>query len=135
MESLLERFLSYVRMDTESVPGAKRFPSSEKQKDFLLLLAEELREMGAREVSMDENSYVFATIPATIENAPTLGFIAHVDTSNAVSGKNVNPRVIHEYTGEEIPLNKEYTLSPKEYPELLHYVGQDLVCLLYTSTS
>lgn len=127
---VVKRFLSYVRIDTESDPDSTTFPSTEKQKDLARLLVSELKEMGAADAEMDENGYVYATIPATVEGSTSvLGFIAHMDTSPAVSGANVKPRLVESYDGGEIVLNKELgiTLSPQEYPDLLQYKGQDII--------
>ena len=131
MGKTVEKFLRYVTVDTESVPDAGRFPSSEKQKDLGRILVQELKEMGAKDARMDDYGYVYAEIPATRqgEGIPVIGFLAHMDTSPAVSGRNVKPRVAASYDGGEIPLDAagRYVLSPKESPELLDYVGQDLI--------
>ena len=131
MGKTVEKFLRYVTVDTESVPDAGRFPSSEKQKDLGRILVQELKEMGAKDARMDDYGYVYAEIPATRqgEGIPVIGFLAHMDTSPAVSGRNVKPRVVESYDGGEIPLDAagRYVLSPKESPELLDYVGQDLI--------
>ncbi len=131
MSSVAERFLRYVKIDTESVQDVEQFPSSEKQKDLARLLAAELEKMGAENVQMDEYGYVYASIPATVptEGLPVLGFIAHMDTSSAVSGKDVKPRIVEEYDGNDIVLDAQgkYILSPKDSPELLAYKGQDLI--------
>ena len=131
MGKTVEKFLRYVTVDTESVPDAGRFPSSEKQKDLGRILVQELKEMGAKDARMDDYGYVYAEIPATRqgEGIPVIGFLAHMDTSPAVSGRNVKPRVAASYDGGEIPLDAagRYVLSPKESPELLGYVGQDLI--------
>ena len=131
MSGVTEKFLRYVKVDTESVQDAEQFPSSEKQKDLARLLAEELRAMGAKDVHMDPYGYVYAEIPATVpaEGLPVIGFIAHMDTSPAVSGKDVNPRIVKNYDGNSIQLDAagNYILSPEESPELLEYCGQDLI--------
>lgn len=131
MSNAVEKFLRYVKIDTESVQDAEAFPSSEKQKDLSRLLVKELEEMGAKNPRMDDYGYVYAEIPATVsgKDIPAIGFIAHMDTSPAVSGKNVNPRRIENYDGEDIVLDADgkYVLSPKETPELLEYKGQDLI--------
>lgn len=129
---VIERFLRYVQIDTESVPDVEPVPSSEKQKDLARILVRELEEMGASAVRMDEHGYVYAEIPSTMKRriaVPVLGFIAHMDTSPAVSGKNVKPRVVAEYDGNDIILNKEQNiiLSPSVFPELASYCGQDLI--------
>lgn len=131
MSGVTEKFLRYVKVDTESVQDAEQFPSSEKQKDLARLLAEELRAMGAKDAHMDPYGYVYAEIPATVpaEGLPVIGFIAHMDTSPAVSGKDVNPRIAKNYDGNSIQLDAagNYILSPEESPELLEYCGQDLI--------
>lgn len=129
---VIERFLRYVQMDTESVPDAEQVPSSENQKNLAQLLKQELEEMGAANVRMDEHSYVYAEIPSTMKKriaVPILGFIAHMDTSPAVSGKHVKPRIVSDYDGTDIVLNaeKNVILSPSVFPELTRYRGQDLI--------
>ncbi len=129
--SAVERFLRYVAIDTESAPDRAQVPSTEKQKDLSRLLAEELRQLGAQNVRADEHGYVYASIPAApgMEAAKKLGFIAHMDTSPAVSGKNVKPRLVENYDGNEILLNesKNIILSPAEYPALKKYAGKTLI--------
>lgn len=130
MSSVLERFLSYVVMDTESVEEVEDFPSSEKQKMLGKKLVEELKELGMKDAYMDEYGYVFAAIPANTDcPSKSIGFIAHMDTAPAMSGKNVNPRIVKNYDGGDIVLNEEKNiiLSRKDNPELLHYKGQDLI--------
>ncbi len=131
METVVERFLRYAAVDTESLADQEQVPSTEKQKDLARLLARELTELGASGVRTDDHGYVYASIPASAgcENAPRLGLIAHMDTSPAVSGKNVKPHVERDYQGGDILLNpaEGIALSPKEYPSLLDYVGQDLI--------
>lgn len=130
MTALLDRFLSYVKIDTESVDEVECFPSSVKQKNLGKQLVEELIAMGAQEVSMDEYGYVFATIPATIDSKlPTIGFIAHMDTAPALTGANVKPRIVENYDGLDVVLNEELgiVLEVEQYPELKNYIGKDLV--------
>lgn len=130
MSNVLERFLSYVKIDTESVEDVVCFPSSEKQKDLGNLLVEELKAIGITDAMMDQNGYVYGTIPATTERTlPIIGFIAHMDTAPAMSGKNVNPGIVKNYDGSDIILNEEknIVLSPKDDKELFDYVGKDLV--------
>ncbi len=130
-ESVLSRFLRYVQIDTQSDESSATFPSTEKQKDLARLLTDELTAMGADSVYFDETfGYVYAAIPATDggKGSRVLGFIAHMDTSPAVSGASVKPQVIRDYDGGDIPLgNSGLTLSPKQFPELGQYVGQTLV--------
>lgn len=130
MSNVLERFLSYVKIDTESVEDVACFPSSEKQKELGNLLVEELKAIGITDAMMDQNGYVYGTIPATTERTlPIIGFIAHMDTAPAMSGKNVNPGIVKNYDGSDIILNEEknIVLSPKDDKELFDYVGKDLV--------
>ena len=108
MISTIDRFLRYVKIDTQSDENTKTTPSTEKQRVLAELLAKELEEMGAEEVVCDEQyGYVYASVPASegCENASVLGFIAHMDTSPAVTGENVNPRIIERYDGGDILLN------------------------------
>ncbi len=132
METVVEKFLRYVKIDTQSSETANTFPSTEKQKDLGRLLYEELNKMGAKDVFFDENfGYVYAKIPATGDwtGEKTLGLLAHMDTSPETSGKNVNPRIVENYNGEEIILNKEQNvvLSPVQFPELTNYIGKQLI--------
>lgn len=128
--TVIERFLKYVTIDTQSVEDAECFPSSEKQKNLGMLLVEELKQIGAQNPRMDEYGYVYATIPATTTSkAPVLGFLSHMDTSPALSGANVKARIVKNYDGGEIVLNeKEHiTMNPEMFPSLSEQVGQDLI--------
>lgn len=128
--SVTERFLRYVKINTESKDEQEMVPSTEVQWNLAKLLAEELKGIGAEDVVLAEHCYVYATIPATTEEPrPVLGLIAHMDTSEAVSGENVKPQIIHCYDGKEICLNPalQITMGPEQFPELLHYVGDDLI--------
>ncbi len=135
LSSVIEKFLRYVKIDTESMSDQEQVPSTEKQKDLGRLLAEELQAMGAEDPHMDDHGYVYAWIPATVaENdpraeGPIIGFIAHMDTSEAVSGKDVNPRIVENYDGKDILLHEElgYTLKTAEFPDMLNYMGKDLI--------
>lgn len=130
MKTVVDRFLKYVQVDTESVPEADCFPSSEKQKNLAAILMDELKEMGVEDAHMDRYGYVYATIPATTDKElPVLGLIAHMDTSSAVSGKDVKPRIIENYDGGDVVLNEErnIVLATEDYPEILNYKGQDIV--------
>lgn len=130
MSRVLERFLTYIAVDTESVEGVEQFPSTTKQFDLARRLVEELKEMGVNEVSLDEkNGYVYATIPATKEGLKSIGFIAHMDTAPALTGANVKANIVKNYDGKDVILNEEKNiiLSPKQFPEMLHSVGKDLV--------
>ena len=133
MSSVVDKFLRYVKIDTQSWSPSDTFPSTEKQKDLGRLLAKELQEMGASDVRFDEQfGYVYATVLATLKEgktAPVLGFIAHMDTAMAMSGKEVKPRIVENYPGGDIVLNEELSiiLREKENPELAGYVGKSLI--------
>lgn len=129
-EELVERFLRYVAIDTESDPKSKTYPSTEKQLTLLALLRDELTSLGASEVQMDKYGYVTATVPASpgYEGKPVIGLIAHVDTSPDLSGANVRPQLVQNYQGGDIPLGSSgYVLSPRDFPELARVVGHDLI--------
>lgn len=124
------KFLRYISMDTQSEAEKEFIPSTEKQRDLARLLAEELKAMGAENVTLGSQSYVYAVIPATTEKKlPALGFIAHMDTSPDASGKNVKARIVSRYDGQAICLNEAEGcfLSPEEFPSLKNYVGKDLI--------
>ncbi len=125
--TLLERFLQYVQIDTESVPDVERYPSSEKQKVLLSLLKDQLVEMGVSATMDEKYGYVYARIPSNVGNSYKLGFISHVDTSPAVSGKDVTPVITRDYDGKDVQLADGRVLSPKEYPELFKHVGQTVI--------
>ena len=128
--NVIERFLKYVAVDTESVEDAACFPSSEKQKDLARMLVEELKEIGAENPRMDEFGYVYATIPATSDKkVPVLGFLSHMDTSPAMSGANVKPRIVKNYDGGTIVLNEKENISmnAEMFPSLARSVGKDLI--------
>lgn len=130
MEQLLPRFLEYVAIDTQSDPYSKTTPSTEKQLNLAKKLVTELHTLGMLDVSIDANGYIMATLPTNIEKeVPTIGFIAHMDTTPDFSGKNVSPQIIKEYDGGNIVLNKgkDIILSPDYFPELLQYKGQTLI--------
>lgn len=127
---LLERFLKYVAIDTQSDPASGTYPSTHKQFDLLNLLAEEMSAMGLEDVQVDSHGYTTATIPATpgMENRPVIGFIAHVDTSPDMNGANVRPQVVADYDGGDIALGGAgMVLSPREFPELAKYKGHTLI--------
>lgn len=128
MEKLIDRFLRYVKMNTESCSSSKMAPSTKGQTELLNLLALELKEMGVSAVEMIDNVYVMGTIPSTTKKyVPTIGFIAHVDTSEDLTGKNVNPRIIDCYDGNDIVLNKKVVMKVEDFPQLENYVGQRLI--------
>lgn len=126
---LKERFLKYVSYDTQSSEESGTFPSTEKQKVLLAALRDEMQALGMTEVTMDRYGYVMGTVPATpgCENAPVIGFIAHVDTSPDMSGKDVKPRVIEEYDGGDIALNGQLTMRVADFPELEFFKGHTLI--------
>lgn len=129
--TVVDRFLQYVRFDTQSDELTNMTPSTPGQMIFARHLEEELRAMGLDNISLDDNGYLMATLPANTDRKgiPTVGFIAHLDTSPDMSGRHVSPRIVENYDGEAITLNaeKNIILSPEEFPELRHYVGQDLI--------
>ena len=132
MERAIENFLKYAVIDTESAEGSDTTPSTLKQHDLAGVLAAQLEQMGAREITYDrEHCYVYATVPASAgcENAPTLGFIAHMDTSPAVSGAGVKPRFVENYDGGDIVLNEDrkVVLRVSDFPELAGYKGKRLI--------
>lgn len=129
MESVKDRFLRYVKIDTQSRQHQAGFPSTEKQLVLCRLLAEELAALGAAEVRLDEYGYVTASIPANTDvPAPVVGLLAHVDTADAVTGANVNPVLTPNYGGGEIDMGNGYMLSPAQSPELLRHIGEEIIC-------
>ena len=126
---LKDRFLKYVSFDTESDENSTTFPSTDKQLVLLNYLADEMRMLGMEDVTVDKYGYAMGTIPATkgYENAHVIGFIAHVDTSPDMSGKDVRPRVIEEYDGCDIQLNCSLTMKVADFPELKNFVGHTLI--------
>ncbi|MBN2635517.1 MAG: peptidase T [Prolixibacteraceae bacterium] len=128
MEKVVERFIKYAKVYTTSDPLSKTYPSTERQTEFMKKLVAELKKIGLSEVEMDEYSYVTATIPANgFENTPVVGFISHVDTSPDFSGENVNPQIIEKYDGGIIQLKNGVEINPKEFPEILNYIGQSII--------
>ncbi|WP_250673495.1 peptidase T [Paraclostridium ghonii] len=128
-ERVLERFLKYVTFDTTADPKNSNCPSSEGQRVFASYVVEELKGLGIKDANVDENSYVMATLKGNIEGAPTIGFISHLDTAPDVTGKNIKPRIIENYDGKDIVLNKELNVvtSTKDYPEMKTLTGQDII--------
>lgn len=126
---LVERFLSYVKIDTQSSEeGEGRCPSTDKQLQLARHLTEELKTLGLEEVEMDQHGYVYATLPAnTKRNIPTIGFIAHIDTSPDCSATNIRPRIIEAYDGSDIQLNSQVTTHVSLFPELKQHIGEDLI--------
>lgn len=130
MSNVTDRFLRYVSMDTQSMDDQEAYPSTEKQRKLAAVLAEELISLGAADVTVDAYSYVTATIPATTDKEiPVLGFISHMDTSPACSGKDIKPQIIRNYDGKDILINKDsgLTMRVSEFPELQNYMGNDLI--------
>ena len=128
--SLVERFLKYVSFDTQSSEETGLTPSTPGQMTFAEYLKSELESLGLEEISLDENGYLFATLPANVDKElPVVGFIAHMDTSPDMSGKDVNPRTVTNYDGTDIVLCAEenIVLSPSRFPELLDHKGEDLI--------
>ena len=127
---IIERFIKYITIDTESDPNNPAFPSTEKQWNLAEILEKELKKIGMKEVDLDENCYIMATLPSNLEyEVPTIGFIAHIDTSPDFTGKNVKPQIVENYQGNDIILNKEknIVLSPDYFEDLLQYKGQTLI--------
>lgn len=126
--NIVERFLSYVAYDTQSSEETNVTPSTEKQRVFAEHLKEELIAEGLQDVELDDMGYLYATLPAnTDQQVPTIGFIAHMDTSPDASGKDVKPRIIKNYDGKDIILSEGIVTSPSKFPELLNHVGEDLI--------
>ena len=128
--TLVERFLDYISYDTQSDEETNMTPSTPGQMTFVKHLRDELEKMGLEEISLDDNGYLMASLPANIDrDVPVIGFIAHVDTAPDMSGKHVNPRIVKNYDGKDITLNEkeQIFLRPEEFPEMLDYVGQDLI--------
>ncbi|MFA5649802.1 MAG: peptidase T [Proteiniphilum sp.] len=127
---IVDRFIKYARIDTRSDENNSETPSTKKQFNLAKEVEREALEMGLEDVSLDSNCYLMATLPAnTKKDVPTIGFIAHFDTSPDMSGENVNPRIVEEYDGKDIVLNesKGVVLSPDDFPELLQHVGEDII--------
>ncbi len=131
MNNVVDRFLNYVKFDTQSDELTNLTPSTPGQMIFAEHLKEELEALGLENITLDENGYLMATLPANTDKkgVPTVGFIAHLDTSPDMSGRHVQPRIVKEYDGNDITLNAEnnIVLSPSDFPELLRYKGQDLI--------
>lgn len=130
MQNIIDRFISYVIIDTESDPNIATIPSTKKQLVLAKLLVQELKSIGMTEVTIDKNGYVMGTLPSNIEHAvPTIGFVSHYDTTPDFTGANVNPQIIHNYSGGDILLNAEHNiiLSPNYFKDLLQYKGQTLI--------
>jgi len=130
MQNIIDRFISYVIIDTESDANSPTTPSTKKQLDLANLLVKELNTIGLTEVTIDENGYVMGTLPSNVNHdVPTIGFVSHYDTSPDFTGKDVKPQIIENYDGGDIVLNKEQNiiLSPSYFKDLLLYKGQTLI--------
>ncbi len=130
MKTVADRFLTYAKIDTQSDETSKTCPSTEKQLDLAKVLIKELEEFGLEDIDLDENGYIMATLPSnTNKDVPVLGFLAHMDTSPDMSGTNVRPKIVENYDGSDLILDKQnnVVLSPKDFPELLEYTGQDII--------
>jgi tripeptide aminopeptidase len=129
-QHIVNRFISYVIIDTESDPNSETTPSSKKQWDLANLIVKELKSIGMTDVSIDDNAYIMATLPSNVEHkVPVIGFISHFDTSPDFTAANVKPQIIERYNGKDIVLNKEkdIVLSPDYFDDLLQYKGQTLI--------
>ncbi len=128
-QDLINRFVSYITVDTESDPNSNTTPSSEKQWDLANALAKELEDIGMEDVSIDKNAYIMATLPSNIDkDVPVIGFISHFDTTPDFTGANVKPQIIENYDGSDIPLKgTDLKLSPSEFEDLLLYKGKTLI--------
>lgn len=129
-QHIIDRFIGYVKIDTESDPNSKTTPSTEKQWDLANKLVKELKEIGLQDVTIDENAYIMATLPSNVDfDTPVIGFISHFDTTPDFTGANVNPQIIEDYDGNDIILNKDenIVLSPLYFEDLKQYKGQTII--------
>jgi tripeptide aminopeptidase len=130
MQHIIDRFISYVTIDTESDPNSNTTPSTEKQWNLANKLVEELKTIGLADVTIDDKAYIMATLPSNVDHdVPTIGFVSHFDTSPDFSGANVKPQIIENYDGKDILLNaeKNIVLSPNYFKDLLQYKGQTII--------
>ena len=130
MQHIIDRFISYVTVDTESDANSDTTPSTAKQWDLAHKLVDELKAIGLTEVTIDDNAYIMATVPSNVDHdVPVIGFISHFDTSPDFSGANIKPQVVTKYDGGDIVLNAEQNiiLSPNYFKDLLQYIGQTLI--------
>ncbi|MEN2413015.1 peptidase T [Flavobacterium mesophilum] len=130
MQHIIDRFISYVTIDTESDPNSQTTPSTEKQWNLANKLVEELKAIGMQEVTIDDKAYIMATLPSNVDHeVPTIGFVSHFDTSPDFSGANVKPQIVENYDGKDIVLNaeKNIVLSPNYFKDLLLYKGQTII--------
>lgn len=128
-EKVLSRFLNYISIDTQSDPYSETVPSTMKQFDLAKMLVKEMEDMGLEDVTLDDKCYIMAKLPANTEGISPIGFIAHMDTSPDISGKDVKPRIIENYDGKDIVLNEEKGIvtSLKDYPEIERFKGQTVI--------
>ncbi|WP_125721502.1 peptidase T [Flavobacterium ustbae] len=130
MQHIIDRFISYITIDTESDPNSQTTPSTEKQWNLANKLVEELKAIGLEEVTIDDKAYIMATLPSNVDHeVPTIGFVSHFDTSPDFSGANVKPQIVENYDGKDIILNaeKNIILSPSYFKDLLQYKGQTII--------
>lgn len=130
MQHIIDRFISYVTIDTESDASSNTTPSTEKQWDLANKLVEELKQIGLEDVTIDENAYIMATLPSNVDHeVPTIGFVSHFDTTPDFTGANIKPQIVKNYDGGDIILNKDQNiiLSPKYFEDLLQYKGQTII--------
>ena len=130
MQHIIDRFISYITIDTQSDSSSEATPSTEKQWNLAHKLVDELQAIGLSDVTIDDNAYIMATLPSNVDHdVPTIGFISHFDTSPDFSGTNVNPQIIRNYDGKDIVLNKEkdIILSSSYFDDLLQYIGQTII--------
>lgn len=127
-QALMERFISYAKMNTQANEQNENCPSTEGQWDLARKLVDELKQIGMEEITIDEHAYVFATLPAnTDKDVPVIGFLAHIDTATDYTGENVQPQIIEQYNGETIQLKNNLTLSKDQFPALNNYIGHTLI--------
>lgn len=127
-QALMERFISYAKMNTQADEQNENCPSTEGQWDLARKLVDELKQIGMEEITIDEHAYVFATLPAnTDKDVPVIGFLAHIDTATDYTGENVQPQIIEQYNGETIQLKNNLTLSKDQFPALNNYIGHTLI--------
>ena len=130
MQHIIDRFIRYIKIDTQSDPNNPAFPSTEKQWDLAHILVKELEQIGMHDVTLDKNCYIVATLPSNVNHeVPTIGFISHIDTSPDFNATNINPQIHPNYDGKDIVLNEEQNiiLSPDYFDDLLQYKGQTII--------
>ena len=123
-----ERFLNYVKFDTQSSEESENCPSTAKQMVFAEYLRDELKAIGLQDVELDEHAYLYATLPSNIDKEVlVVGFISHMDTSPDCSGADIKPRIVRNYDGNDIVLSEGIVSSPSKFPELKDHVGEDII--------